>query len=942
MESPRARRRVAAPLAAAAALVLVSAPAATGAGALPESPDPGWVTDGTVEAVALDGTTLFVGGGFTRIAPATGPALVRSAATGGAVRSPVLAGTVYASIPDGAGGWYVAGRIVTATDTVGIARVGGDGTVSTTFRGPSVGVGVISALALDSLGRLYVGGNFTSLGGSPRRSLARLNAATGALDAAWGAGVSGLSGSVGGIAVIGANVYVGGSFTCIGTISADADCLDAGESQRRAAGAVSAINGAAIAGWTPDPNAAVADVVADGGTVYLAGSFGCLESADADCADASDVVRRGLARVSPSTGAALPFRLDVGTPTGGGGVAALALDGTSLIAVGDFECAGWNGDADCADAGEAARSRAVRADRTTGAIAFAWAPPTVVGTARTVAIGGGTVWIGGDFTAVGSSRRRGVAALSPANGALLAPAIEPTGSVGALAVAGPRLLVGGDFAGAGGVPRRNLAAIDLRTGRPTAWRPDPDLEVSALVVANGQLHVGGAFARIAGQVRSQLARFALPGLALAPWSPAATIGDVRALAVGADGTTYVGGSLLEVAGDPQAHLGAIRVDGTAITTFPAANAPVSALALAPDGRTLYVGGSFTELGGSVRLRLGAVPAGGGAPTGFAPPVTGDVAALLVDGDALLVGGTLSQVAGVSVPNLARVRRDDGSVDLAFAAPPSSTVRALAPVAGRIAVGASITLDGRPDGLVLLDPARGTIDPFRARIDGPAVRALAGAPTSLYAGVLANGVAGQPRNGLATWTLPPAILAGATVAAVVRQGESVPCGVSFGGATSLVFAWLRDGAVVRGQTGRSFNVRGRDVGHTLACRATATNIRATTTSTSVARTVRSRVVTRISVSVRRAPGVVIGRDQVTIDAGTRLRLTGRLRGDAGVASRAPVVVTRQRIDGGPVRRIGVATADLAGRFTLTLPALLRSQVLSIRSGTEIRTLIVQVR
>src|SRR5262245_35433600 len=69
-----------------------------------------WVTNGTVNALLATDSTLYLGGTFTQVGPATGAGVGLDAATG-AVRwpFPLVTGAVYAVASDGAGGWYLGG-----------------------------------------------------------------------------------------------------------------------------------------------------------------------------------------------------------------------------------------------------------------------------------------------------------------------------------------------------------------------------------------------------------------------------------------------------------------------------------------------------------------------------------------------------------------------------------------------------------------------------------------------------------------------------------------------------------------------------------------------------------------------------------------------------------------------------------------------------------------
>src|SRR2546428_163520 len=69
-----------------------------------------WVTNGPVSAVVRDGGTIYVGGDFTRVGPATGGGVPLDATTGSLQPFfPKVAGIVRVAIPDGSGGWYIGG-----------------------------------------------------------------------------------------------------------------------------------------------------------------------------------------------------------------------------------------------------------------------------------------------------------------------------------------------------------------------------------------------------------------------------------------------------------------------------------------------------------------------------------------------------------------------------------------------------------------------------------------------------------------------------------------------------------------------------------------------------------------------------------------------------------------------------------------------------------------
>src|SRR5690606_38160832 len=70
-----------------------------------------WIANGQVAAIAEDAGTLYFGGMFTHVGPDTGSGALLDATTGelSDTKSPYVSGVVYASAPDGSGGWFIGG-----------------------------------------------------------------------------------------------------------------------------------------------------------------------------------------------------------------------------------------------------------------------------------------------------------------------------------------------------------------------------------------------------------------------------------------------------------------------------------------------------------------------------------------------------------------------------------------------------------------------------------------------------------------------------------------------------------------------------------------------------------------------------------------------------------------------------------------------------------------
>ena len=148
-----------------------------------------YVTNGSVNAAVLSGGTLYIGGTFTQVGPATGGGVPIDATSGAPVSGfPKVVGSVAAVAPDGSGGWYIGGSFtsVGGAPRSNVAHVLADFTVSAW--NPNAD-GAVSALAVSGT-TVYAGGTFGNIGGQARIYIAALDAVTG-FATAWNPSVSG-------------------------------------------------------------------------------------------------------------------------------------------------------------------------------------------------------------------------------------------------------------------------------------------------------------------------------------------------------------------------------------------------------------------------------------------------------------------------------------------------------------------------------------------------------------------------------------------------------------------------------------------------------------------------------------------------------------------------------------------------------------------------------
>jgi trimeric autotransporter adhesin len=221
-----------------------------------------WVTNGQVYAAVIQSGILYIGGAFTQVGPCTGSGVPIDPGTGKprSFMAEVSGGIVEAVTPDGVGGWYIGGDFTTVnrTQRSGIAHIEADGTVADWDPKANRSVASIAV----SGATVYVGGSFTSIGGQPRNRIAALDATTG-LATGWNPNANA---RVFALAISGGTVYAGGDFLKVGGLT------------RNGIAAIDAGTGTPTS-W--DPNATnpynhwgmVTTLAVSDGTVYAGGGF---------------------------------------------------------------------------------------------------------------------------------------------------------------------------------------------------------------------------------------------------------------------------------------------------------------------------------------------------------------------------------------------------------------------------------------------------------------------------------------------------------------------------------------------------------------------------------------------------------------------------------------------------------------------------------------------
>ena len=486
-------------------------------------------------------------------------------------------------------------------------------------------------------------------------------------------------------------------------------------------------------------------------TLFAGGQFGWIGGG----------VRAYLAALDVRTAQLLPFNADVRgiyvdyTPTPR--VGALALVGDTLYAAGNFTQIGGGARTSLAALNVSTGDLLPWAPDSLGPRYHGFPPPLV----ETLAVGGGRVYIGGWFNAVGGVSHSGVAALSRETGRALAWDPGSGAAVETLWLNAGTVYLGGDLSFVGAWKHRaGLAAIDLMTGTVKPWNPNPDgIICTALAVSGDRVFVSGDFANIGGapQPRRSLAALDTLNGEVTGWNPGAN--SVGTVFLPDGDTLYVGGEFTEVGGQPRNYLAALSATtGEILPWNPNANSPVYAMALG--GNTIYVGGTFQVLGGQTRRGIAAVDAATGELTPWNPSTDNDVVeALLVNGSTVYVGGGFGQIGGQPRQSLAALDAVTGAATAWNPAPTkwdvvTPRIRGLALVDSVLYVGGSFaSIGGQPRiCLAAVDTATGLATEWNPGLDG-LTWSLAAYGNNVYAGGGFTRAGGLPSAGLAAFSIP---------------------------------------------------------------------------------------------------------------------------------------------------------------------------------------------
>ncbi len=604
------------------------------------TPRPGWwVTNSRADCMARTADTIYMGGSFSRMGPYIGSLLTIDTATAEPSSVfPQVNGAVYALVPDGLGGYFIGGHFssVGGQPRKNVARLLADGTLDPGFL-PDMD-GKVMGMALGS-GTLYMAGQFTTVGGLARANLAAVDTGTGE-PTTWTADTDGI---VNGIAIAAGVVCVGGNFNTI-----------AGQALPYFA-ALDTDTGA-VQEWEATANGPVNAMLGAGNKVYVGGTFTFFVRGNAY-----------LSVVDATTGMGTDWDPQLPKPvkalTQNSGTIFIA-DGTSVISVSkgnhSTKSTLFSGDVK----GMAASSSRLYAglieqetiggEPTTQFVAYGLSADemldwgfTVSGTSHEMCVDGNTLVVGGYLSMDEGIDRNSIAAVNARTGVPKEWSAETNYGISAMSLRGDTLYIGGPFTQANGQTRNHGAAVDAGTGALRDWNPNADNYIETLLAFDDVVYAGGWFVEIGGEDRDGVAALdPVTGNVIESWVPERS-GLIEAMTANNELLFLYGSNVVTALW---------RSDGSR-----AWSKNISARAMAATDQLLIVGGNFSSIGGQPRERIAALIAATGQLLEWNPGADRAANSFSISGNTLYVGGIFDRIGGQPRKNLAAVDLSTGIV-----------------------------------------------------------------------------------------------------------------------------------------------------------------------------------------------------------------------------------------------------------------------------------------
>jgi len=476
----------------------------------------------TVHALLYSGGAVYLGGTFTLHGANAANFIAKVDATSGTLDTGFnpaaggngfTAGSIVYALADFGGDVVAAGAFTTYRGAVAnnIAKISPSGVLDTTFNPATGGNGFDNQLlsAYVTGGNLFVGGAFTSYRGALVRHIAKLNS-NGVLDTGFSPATGVDSAGIDG-AVTAITSTASGIYLAGSFTTYRNSHVVHGLLKTNSAGAIDLTFN--LQSGADGFNGEVRSIKVGTGTIYVGGAFTTYRGQPAN----------GIAKLDFDGNLDTTFNPGSGNNGASGTVAAIDLSGNDLYIGGSFtKYRGANA------------NRVAKLDATTGALDTTFSPSSGANGANNwvyaLKVDGSTLWIGGAFSAYRTQVANRIAKLDAATGALdtvFNPASGPNGAastVFSIVISGSDMYLAGSFTAYRGTTVNRVAKISPSTGDLDAGfsaAGGANAGISSMILAGGSLYITGDFFTYRGATANRVAKIdATTGALDTTFSPA--------------------------------------------------------------------------------------------------------------------------------------------------------------------------------------------------------------------------------------------------------------------------------------------------------------------------------------------------------------------------------------------------------------------------------------
>ena len=290
----------------------------------------------------------------------------------------------------------------------------------------------------------------------------------------------------------------------------------------------------------------------------------------------------------------------------------------------------------------------------------------------------GKILIGGSFTTYDGYGRNRIARLN-ADGSLditFDPGAGTNNTVFSIAVqTDGKILIGGAFTSYNGIAGRNriIRLNNDGTFDATFTGTGANNTVNSIAIqpADGQILIGGAFTSYNGVAgRNRIIRLnTSDGTFDATFTGTGTSSNVYSISIQTDGKIIIGGAFAFYNGTSRNYIARVNTDGTLDLTFDpgtGCSSSVQATAIQPDGKIL-IGGTFTTYNGTAINRIARINTSGSLDGTFIPGTgaNGTINTLAIQpSGTILIGEIFTTYNGIGRNRIAQLSTN-GSLDLCF-------------------------------------------------------------------------------------------------------------------------------------------------------------------------------------------------------------------------------------------------------------------------------------